>query len=61
MSVELINPNGIVNLPVHHQVSMAQGSKIISLAGQVSWDADAQLVGQAISPLRASRHISTSQ
>ena len=46
MSVELINPNGIVNLPVHHQVSMAQGSKIISLAGQVSWNADAQLVGK---------------
>ena len=46
MSVELINPEGIVNLPVHHQASVAQGSKIISLAGQVSWDTDAQLVGR---------------
>lgn len=46
MSVQLINPDGIVNLPVHHQMSMAQGSKLISLAGQVSWDADAQLVGK---------------
>ena len=46
MSVELINPEGIVNLPVHHQASVATGSKIISLAGQVSWDADAQLVGK---------------
>jgi enamine deaminase RidA (YjgF/YER057c/UK114 family) len=46
MSVRLINPDGIVKLPVHHQVSIAQGSTIISLAGQVSWDADGQLVGK---------------
>lgn len=46
MSVLLINPDGIVNLPVHHQASVATGSKIISLAGQVSWDADAQLIGK---------------
>lgn len=46
MSVQLINPDGIVNLPVHHQASVATGSKIISLAGQVSWDADAQLIGK---------------
>ena len=46
MTVELINPEGIVNLPVHHQASVATGSKIISLAGQVSWDANAQLVGK---------------
>ena len=46
MSIQLINPEGIVNLPVHHQASVATGSKIISLAGQVSWDADAQLIGK---------------
>lgn len=46
MSIRLINPDGIVNLPVHHQASVATGSKIISLAGQVSWDADAQLIGK---------------
>ena len=46
MSIQLINPDGIVNLPVHHQASVATGSKIISLAGQVSWDADAQLIGK---------------
>lgn len=46
MTIHLVNPKGIVNLPVHHQASVAQGSKIISLAGQVSWDADARLVGE---------------
>lgn len=46
MSVQLIDPEGIVNLPVHHQASVARGSTFISLAGQVSWDADAQLVGK---------------
>lgn len=46
MSVQLINPDGVVNLPVHHQASVATGSKVISLAGQVSWDANAQLVGK---------------
>lgn len=46
MSVQLVNPDGIVNLPVHHQASVATGSKFISLAGQVSWDVDAQLVGK---------------
>jgi enamine deaminase RidA (YjgF/YER057c/UK114 family) len=46
MSIQLINPDGIVDLPVHHQASVATGSKIISLAGQVSWDADAQLIGK---------------
>ena len=47
MSIRLINPEGIVNLPVHRQASVATGSTIISLAGQVSWDADAQLVGKS--------------
>jgi len=46
MTVELVNPEGIVKVPVHHQASIARGSKIIALAGQVSWDADAQLVGE---------------
>ncbi|MBU4555948.1 MAG: RidA family protein [Actinobacteria bacterium] len=46
MSVQLINPDGVVNLPVHHQASVATGSRIITLAGQVSWDAGAQLVGK---------------
>jgi len=46
MSIRLINPDGIVNVVVHHQASVATGARIISLAGQVSWDAAAQLVGK---------------
>jgi enamine deaminase RidA (YjgF/YER057c/UK114 family) len=46
MNIHLVNPDGIVKLPVHHQASVATGSKIITLAGQVSWDADAQLIGK---------------
>jgi enamine deaminase RidA (YjgF/YER057c/UK114 family) len=46
MSIYLFNPAGIDSLPVHHQASVATGSKIISLAGQVSWDANAQLIGK---------------
>jgi enamine deaminase RidA (YjgF/YER057c/UK114 family) len=46
MSVQLISPDGVVNLPVHHQASVATGSRIITLAGQVSWDAGAQLIGK---------------
>ena len=46
MSVQLINPDGIVHLPVHHQASIARGATLISLAGQVSWDAAAHLVGK---------------
>lgn len=46
MSIQLINPDGIVTVAVHHQAAVATGAKIISLAGQVSWDANAQLVGK---------------
>lgn len=45
MSVRLIHPDGVARVPVHHQVTIAQGSKVINMAGQVSWDADAHLVG----------------
>jgi len=46
LSIQLINPDGVVSVSVHHQVSVATGSKIISLAGQVSWDENAQLIGK---------------
>lgn len=46
MSIRLINPDGVVTVPVHHQASVATGSRIISLAGQVSWDENGQLVGK---------------
>lgn len=45
MAVELIHPAEVIRLDGHHQVSVATGSKLISLAGQVSWDAAGQLIG----------------
>ena len=46
MAVELIHPAEVIRLDGHHQVSVATGSKLISLAGQVSWDAEGQLIGE---------------
>ena len=45
MSVELVHPAGVNEVPFHHQVSVAKGAQVISLAGQVSWDITGQLLG----------------
>lgn len=45
MTLRLIHPEGVVRTDAHHQVSVARGSTMISMAGQVSWDADGRLVG----------------
>jgi len=44
MAVSLINPEGHVQVPLYHHVAIASGSKHIHIAGQVSWDADGNLV-----------------
>jgi enamine deaminase RidA (YjgF/YER057c/UK114 family) len=45
MAVTLINPAGLPEIPVYRQVSVATGTKLIHIAGQVSWDADGNDVG----------------
>lgn len=40
MAVTLINPPGLPEVPIYHQVSVATGSKLIHVAGQVDWTAD---------------------
>ena len=40
MAVELIHPTGVIRLDGHHQVSVATGNRLISIAGQVSWGLD---------------------
>ena len=45
MNVTLLHPDGVLRVAVLHQVSVAEGTKVVSLAGQVSWDADGQLLG----------------
>ena len=45
MPVDLVHPDRVHRVDVHHQVSVAQGTRTVYLAGQVSWDLDGTLVG----------------
>ncbi|GIJ45163.1 enamine deaminase RidA [Virgisporangium aliadipatigenens] len=38
MAVTLINPAGLPEIDVYRQVSVATGTKLIHVAGQVAWD-----------------------
>jgi enamine deaminase RidA (YjgF/YER057c/UK114 family) len=46
MSVTLVNPEGLPKPDVYRQLSVATGSKLVFLAGQVARDADGQPVGE---------------
>ncbi len=46
MTVNLIEPEGLPKVGFHRQVSIATGSKLVFMAGQVAWDADGALVGR---------------
>ncbi|MGW0944074.1 RidA family protein [Streptomyces sp. NPDC002623] len=45
MPITLMNPAGLPTIDVYRQVSVASGSKLVFVAGQVSWDADGVTVG----------------
>ncbi|MGY0071586.1 RidA family protein [Streptomyces sp. QTS137] len=45
MAVTLINPEGLLETDVYRQVAIASGSRMVFIAGQVSWDADGVTVG----------------
>lgn len=45
MAIELINPDGLPKPDVYRQLSIATGSKLVFLAGQVARDADGNRVG----------------
>ena len=44
MTVRLINPNGLVPIPLYHHVAIATGDAHVYLAGQVAWDENGELV-----------------
>lgn len=44
--ITLVNPSGLPEIDVYRQVSIATGSKLIFIAGQVAWDADGRTVGE---------------
>jgi enamine deaminase RidA (YjgF/YER057c/UK114 family) len=46
MTITLTDPQGLPRVDVHRQVSIATGSKLVFMAGQVAWDADGTLVGK---------------
>ena len=46
MPVKFVNPEGLVSIDVYRQVSIATGSKIVSIAGQVAWDRDGATLGK---------------
>jgi enamine deaminase RidA (YjgF/YER057c/UK114 family) len=46
MAITLVNPEGLPKVDVYRQVSVATGSKLVFVAGQVAWDADGVTVGE---------------
>ncbi|MFF5721291.1 RidA family protein [Streptomyces buecherae] len=46
MAITLTNPSGLPAVDAYRQVSIATGSKLISVAGQVAWDAEGTTVGE---------------
>lgn len=46
MAITLANPEGLAKVDLYRQVSVATGSKLVFVAGQVAWDADGVTVGE---------------
>lgn len=46
MAITLVNPDGLPEVDVYRQVSVASGSKLVFVAGQVAWDAAGVTVGE---------------
>ena len=46
MAISFVNPGGLPEVDVYHQVSIASGTRLVFIAGQVSWDALGATVGE---------------
>lgn len=46
MAITFVNPSGLPKIDVYRQVSIASGSRLVFIAGQVSWDADGITIGE---------------
>ncbi|WP_199434167.1 RidA family protein [Qaidamihabitans albus] len=46
MAITLTNPTGLPEIDAYRQVSIATGSKLVHIAGQVAWDARGVTVGE---------------
>lgn len=45
MTITLMNPDGLPKVDIYKQVSVATGSKLVFMAGQIACDADGNMVG----------------
>ncbi|MZD52964.1 Rid family hydrolase [Streptomyces sp. SID5606] len=45
MAITLVNPAGLPEIDVYRQVSVASGTRLVFVAGQVAWDAEGATVG----------------
>lgn len=46
MAITFIDPDGLARVDVQRQVSVATGSKLVFIAGQVAWDEEGRTVGE---------------
>jgi enamine deaminase RidA (YjgF/YER057c/UK114 family) len=46
MAITLVNPDGLPKIDVYRQVSIASGTKLVFIAGQVAWDAEGVTIGE---------------
>ena len=46
MTITLVNPEGLPKVDLYRQVSVATGSKLVFIAGQIARDADGGRVGE---------------
>ena len=46
MAITFVNPSGLPKIDVYRQVSIASGSKLVFIAGQVAWDAEGVTIGE---------------
>lgn len=46
MAITLVNPEGLPKVDIYRQVSVATGSKLVFIAGQVARDADGGRIGE---------------
>ncbi|MFF4121235.1 RidA family protein [Streptomyces sp. NPDC001714] len=46
MAITFVNPSGLPKIDVYRQVSIASGSRLVFIAGQVAWDAAGITIGE---------------
>ncbi|MFG2543272.1 RidA family protein [Streptomyces sp. NPDC048594] len=46
MAITLVNPADLPEIDVYRQVSVASGTRLVFVAGQVAWDADGATLGE---------------